>query len=244
MAEAEEPARPAFYALAPGGWRDYVTLLHPPYTAWHLSYAALGAGLAPHVDPTRLVATLGAFLLAVGVAAHCLDELRGRPLGTQIPAGVLRALAVGGLGCAVGLGLIGLRQVGWPLAVLIVVGVVACVAYNLELAGGRLHSDAAFALTWGGFPVITGYVAQTGRIGLGTVAGALFAVLGSLGQRRLSAFARGLRRGRIRVAGTIADAAGERRLDAVGLAAHADDALSLLAGAHVLLAVAVVAVRA
>ena len=24
--------RPAFYALRPGGWRDYVTLLHPPYT--------------------------------------------------------------------------------------------------------------------------------------------------------------------------------------------------------------------
>ncbi len=34
------PARPAFYALASGGWRDYVTLLHPPYTAWHLSYVA------------------------------------------------------------------------------------------------------------------------------------------------------------------------------------------------------------
>ena len=34
----EREARPAFYALAPGGWRDYVTLLHPPYTLWHLSY--------------------------------------------------------------------------------------------------------------------------------------------------------------------------------------------------------------
>ena len=38
-------SRPAFYALAPGGWRDYVTLLHPPYTLWHLSYVAIGAAL-------------------------------------------------------------------------------------------------------------------------------------------------------------------------------------------------------
>jgi len=50
-------ARPAFYALAPGGWRDYVTLLHPPYTAWHLSYVALGAAAAPVLHDDRLAAT-------------------------------------------------------------------------------------------------------------------------------------------------------------------------------------------
>jgi hypothetical protein len=42
----EAEARPAFYALARGGWRDYVTLLHPPYTLWHLSYVAIGAAIA------------------------------------------------------------------------------------------------------------------------------------------------------------------------------------------------------
>jgi hypothetical protein len=70
-------SRPAFYALAPGGWRDYVTLLHPPYTLWHLSYVAIGAALAPHVEVERLVATLVAFFLAVGIGAHALDELNG-----------------------------------------------------------------------------------------------------------------------------------------------------------------------
>ena len=58
----------------------------PPYTAWHLSYVVIGASLAPHVYPTRLWATLAAFFLAVGVAAHALDELHGRPLGTAIPS--------------------------------------------------------------------------------------------------------------------------------------------------------------
>src|SRR5919204_477080 len=88
--------RPAFYALAPGGWRDLATLLHPPYTAWHLSYVALGAAVAPVVHVDRLLAALGAFFLAVGVAAHALDELNGRPLRTRLPDRALIALAAGG----------------------------------------------------------------------------------------------------------------------------------------------------
>ncbi len=43
---APQADRPAFYALTPGGWRDYWSLLHPPYTLWHLSYVAIGAALA------------------------------------------------------------------------------------------------------------------------------------------------------------------------------------------------------
>jgi hypothetical protein len=50
--------RPAFYALRPGGWRDLLTLLHPPYTAWHLSYVAIGAAVAPRLDGHRLLWTL------------------------------------------------------------------------------------------------------------------------------------------------------------------------------------------
>src|SRR5680860_1208414 len=92
--------RPAFYALAPGGWRDLVTLLHPPYTAWHLSYVAIGAAAAPTMRADRLAAALGAFFLAVGVCAHALDELNGRPLRTQLSDRALVALAAAGLGGA------------------------------------------------------------------------------------------------------------------------------------------------
>ena len=66
----------AFYALRPGGWRDYWTLLHPPYTAWHLSYVLLGAALAPAPDPRIVIGAVLAFGLAVGVAAHSFDELQ------------------------------------------------------------------------------------------------------------------------------------------------------------------------
>src|SRR5205814_7935334 len=96
--------RPAFYALERGGWRDYVTLLHPPYTLWHLSYVAIGAGLAPKIDGTRLGATFAAFALALGVGAHALDELRGRPLRTAIPAPVLVVLAAASIAGAAAIG--------------------------------------------------------------------------------------------------------------------------------------------
>ena len=86
--------RPAFYAAKRGGWRDWWTVLHPPYTAWHLSYVVIGASLAPHVRISRLLGTVVAFFLAVGVAAHCLDELHGRPLRTLIPGRALVAATV------------------------------------------------------------------------------------------------------------------------------------------------------
>src|ERR1019366_4982652 len=101
---APQTDRPAFYALASGGWRDLVTLLHPPYTAWHLSYVAIGAAVAPQLHATRLLAALVAFFLAVGVAAHGLDELRGRPLRTHLAERVLIAFAVFGLGAAAAIG--------------------------------------------------------------------------------------------------------------------------------------------
>src|SRR2546421_11991546 len=134
--------RPAFYALSPGGWRDLVTLLHPPYTAWHLSYVALGAAAAPTLHADRLGAALVAFLLAVGVAAHALDELVDRPLRTALTRRTLIALAVVGLGGAVGIGVAGIVIVSPLLAPLVAVGAFLVLAYNLELAGGRFHTDA------------------------------------------------------------------------------------------------------
>ena len=90
---------PAFYATGQrSAWRDVRAVLHPPYTAWHLSYVVLGAMIAPRVNWTTLIATLLAFFLAVGVAAHALDELRGRPLGTAMPSWLLSGAAALGLG--------------------------------------------------------------------------------------------------------------------------------------------------
>src|SRR5438105_494041 len=160
----EGRSRPAFYALAPGGWRDYWTLLHPPYTAWHLSYVAIGAATAPAFDGGKLGATVVAFFLGVGLCAHALDELRGRPLRTRIPTRVLWAIAAIGLAGAVAVGVLGAVKVSWWLIAFVAFGAFIVVAYNLEMFGGAFHGDWWFALAWGAFPALTGYFAQAGAL--------------------------------------------------------------------------------
>ena len=206
---AEELRRlpPAFYARARFASRpafgDWWTLLHPPYTLWHLSYVVIGSCLVGPVDAGRLGWTLLAFFLAVGIGAHALDELHGRPLGTSIPSRVLILAAIIGIGCAAALGVIGVERVGLPLVAFIIVGVSLAVGYNLELLGGRLHTDFFFAASWGAFPVLTGYYAQHERLDIASVAAAVFAFLVSSAQRRLSTPARSLRRKTRDVQGTI-----------------------------------------
>jgi heme O synthase-like polyprenyltransferase len=236
--------RPSFYALERGGWRDYVTLLHPPYTAWHLSYVVIGGCLAPAIAWERLGAAVVAFALAVGVGAHALDELRGRPLQTKIPSSVLVTLAAASIGAACAIGVIGALSFRLWLIVLVPVGLFLVLAYNLELLGGRLHSDLWFGLAWGGFPVVCGYAAVAGEIGVAAVIAAAFAVLLSLAQRALSNRVRFVRRRVDEVNGelTLHDGSKET-LDARWLMAAEEQGLRLLAAASVVLATSLVAFR-
>jgi hypothetical protein len=190
-----DAARPAFSALRQGGWRDYVTLLHPPYTVWHLSYVALGAALAPRMQWGLLGWTVLAFALAMGIGAHALDELQGRPLRTQIPSSVLVALAAVSIAAACAIGVVIARRTTLWLLAFVVVGAFLVVAYNLELFRGAFHGDLWFAATWGAFPVLTAYVVSAERIRGEAVAAAAFAFLVSLAQRRLSTEVRRVRRG-------------------------------------------------
>jgi hypothetical protein len=237
-------ARPAFYALAPGGWRDFVTVLHPPYTAWHLSFVALGAAAAPRIHAGRLGATLAAFLLAVGLSAHALDELRGRPLRTSLSRGVLVALAAGGLVGALGIGVVGAFIVSPWLVPLVVAGGLAVPAYNLELAGGRFHNDWMFALAWGALPAFTGYFAQTLTVRPAGVLVAAACFMASVAQRRLSSPARELRRRTLHVDGQQELEDGTViRLDSARLAGPLEGALSALWLAFVVLAAGLVLMR-
>ena len=188
-----QEVRPSFYALRSGSWRDYVTLLHPPYTLWHLSYVAVGAALAPRFHLDRMLWTLAAFFCAMGVAAHALDELKGRPLQTRIPAPTLVALAVAGLAGAVAIGIGAAVAWGYWLLVFVAVGAVAVPAYNLELA---FHTDLGFALTWGAFPVLTGFFVEAQSLRPEALAAAGYAFALSYAQRTLSTPVRRARRER------------------------------------------------
>jgi len=242
MSEAQ--ARPAFYALAPGGWRDYVTLLHPPYTAWHLSYVVIGACLAPHLYTGRLVATAAAFFLALGISAHALDELQGRPLATRIPEGVLVALSIVPLAAAVAIGIAG--AIAFNLWLLAFVGVWLALVpvYNLELFGGALHNQAGFALAWGAFPLLTGYFACAGTITWVALLAAAYATLTSYVQRVLSTPVRHLRRRVASVSGAfeLRDG-GSEPVTRETIAGASERALQALAAAHVALAASLLVLR-
>jgi hypothetical protein len=236
--------RPAFYALRTGGARDWITLMHPPYTAWHLSYVAVGAALSPAFEWKRLGLALAAFFLAVGVAAHALDELRGRPLRTEIASGALVAAAVVSLAVAIGLGVYGSFAYTPWLVLFVVAGGFLVLAYNLELAGGRFHSDTWFAVAWGAFPLLTGSFVMDERVTLPAAVASVFAYATSLAQRRLSTRVRLLRRRVREVQGRLDRTDGSsEELSRDWLLEPAEGALRALAGGMVALAAALVIMR-
>jgi hypothetical protein len=222
-----EEVRPAFYALRAGGWRDYVTVLHLPYTAWNLAYVALGAALAPHFRTDRMLWTMAAFALALGVSAHMLDELNGRPLQTRIPSRILVVLAAAALAGACAIGIWAATAWGYGLLVFVAVGAFVVPAYNLEWFGGRIHNAWGLALAWGAFPVLTAYFAEAGTLRLPAILAAAFATALILVQRALSTPVREARRQR----GTLAGVEPMER------------ALRILPWANVLLAAALVSAR-
>ncbi|MPZ51816.1 MAG: hypothetical protein GEU79_03640 [Acidimicrobiia bacterium] len=184
---------PAFYAHRGSTWSDIRTILHVPYTTWHLSHVAIGAGLAPDVDWTRLAGTLAAFAVGLGVGAHALDEVHDRPLGTTLGERTLWVLGIGGLLAALAIAVTGMYVISpWVLA-WAVAGVLLCVAYALELSP-IIHSDVGFALAWGAFPAVVGYWAQTESLGWPILFGAAAATVLSAVQRSLSNAAKKIRR--------------------------------------------------
>jgi hypothetical protein len=192
----------------------------------------------------RLGAALGAFFLALGVACHALDELAGRPLGTRLSSKALVGMAGAGLAGAVAIGVLGAVIVSVWLIPLVVTGTFLALAYNLELFGGRFHTDAWFAVAWGGFPAFTGWFVETLHVRAEGLLVALACCLLSVAQRRLSTPARELRRRTESVTGvqTLRDGR-EIELDVARLTAPLEGTLSALWMAMVVLAVALVVAR-
>ena len=186
--------RPAFYALRSGTWRDYVTLLHLPYTIWHLSYVVIGSSAAPTLHVERVGGSMLAFFLAVGLGAHALDEFQGRPLRTGISSGRLLAIAAFSLTGALAIGVLASLTISlWTIPFVLFGGFIVP-AYNLELLKGWFHSDLWIGIAWGAFPALTGYWANAQQLDVQAflIAAGCFAL--TLAHRTLSKQARALRR--------------------------------------------------
>jgi hypothetical protein len=184
--------RPAFYAPTGSLVGDVVSLLHVPYTLWHLSYIPIGAALAPALDLRILTGTLAAFLFGLGIGAHALDEVKSRPLGTRLSDRALWWLGTGAMAVAMAIAIAGGFVVSPWVPLWAAVGIVLAVGYALEWP--VLHTDLGFGLAWGAFPLLVGYWAQTETVTVPVVVIAGAATLLSLAQRALSTPARFVRR--------------------------------------------------
>jgi len=184
--------RPAFYAPTGSLLGDLVSLLHVPYTLWHLSYVPIGAALAPTLDLRILAGTLAAFLFGLGIGAHALDEVRSRPLGTRLSDRALWWLGTGAMAMAMAIAIAGGFVVSPWVPVWAAAGILLAVGYALEWP--VLHTDLGFGLAWGAFPLLVGYWAQTGTLTVPVLVIAGAATLLSLAQRALSTPARFVRR--------------------------------------------------
>jgi hypothetical protein len=118
------------------------------------------------------------------------------------------------------------------------------IGYNLELFGGVVHNDAGFAASWGAFPVLVGYVAESGRLSVGAGLAALGAFALSVAQRHLSSQARLVRRRSTDVSGRITLLDGSAlSIDRASLLAPIEGALAAMSWAIVLLAAGLAVAR-
>jgi hypothetical protein len=149
-----------------------------------------------------------------------------------------------GLAGAVTIGIIGVYKLGPFFALFVIIGTVLVVAYNLELFGGRIHTDLGFALAWGAFPVLAAALAQEQSFRAPAIALALVAALLSAAQRSLSNPARLIRRQAISVEGRIVLADGiVQILDRSALLAPIEKALRFMSWAAITFAVTLILFR-
>ena len=161
------------------------------------------------------------------------------------PPAMLVTLAVVSISAAAAIGIaVAVSRSLW-LLVFVAVGAFLVVAYNLELFGGAFHGGLWFPAAWGAFPVLTAYFASARTLHGAAFAAAGYAFASSWAQRRLSTPVRLVRRRVVAVEGEARLDDGARLpIDADALAAVPEAALKALALAMVLIAVALLLLRA
>jgi hypothetical protein len=187
--------KPAWYTVGGRGvLSDFVNLLHPPYTLWHLSYVLIGIALSPTIYLDRSIAVLVAYFLGLGIGAHALDETMGNPLKTRLSKGKLYSLGFTSLSIAASIGAYYVVTLSALLLPIIVAEVFFALAYNLESFNRRFHNTLVFSISWGILPFVTGYFVNALSISLGAVLTSVAIGILTYVQRTLSLQARSVRR--------------------------------------------------
>ena len=160
--------------------RDYVRLMHFPLPLCMISFATLGALLAPIVHVDRLLWTYLIVFSSLCLASYCFDELKGHPLHTRIPDRQLKILGWAGLVFSLAGGVYLALEINLALLLWIPPSVFVILAYNKELFRGRLHNGPVFSIGWGGIPTLGSYYLQTINLSLTVLLAAAGTIVFSL----------------------------------------------------------------
>jgi len=169
----------AWYARGGSKTRELYTIIHLPYTSMVLSYVLIGAAISPSIYPQRVGLTLLAYFLGLGLSAHALNEIHAKHWGSALSKHELRIIFFLPLTGALAIGAYGMYVLHdhssgglvapLVLLVFIVLETFFLFAYNTELSSGKLHSDLAFAFSWGALPAITSYYVNAVTITLAAI---------------------------------------------------------------------------
>lgn len=173
---------------------EFINLLHPPYTLWHLSYVLIGIAMSPVIHIDRSIAVIIAFFLGLGIGAHALDETMGNPLRTRVSKKFLYIVGFASLSLAILIGLYYAIVVSILILPFVIVESFFAVTYNLEMFKKRFHSDLVFALSWGAIPFLTAYFVNSLSISPAAIVMAAGIGMLTFVQRTLSTQARLFRR--------------------------------------------------
>ena len=169
--------------FGPLKFRVLMGLLFLPYTGMVLSFTLIGSMMTEEIHWSRVWAILVIYFLALGIGAHAVDALGSqgvKPWGTILSKGKLLFLAISSilLGYTVGIYyMVFYTPLLWAIAI---PEGFFLLAYNLEWFGGRFHNDFWFSLSWGGLPVLAGYIIQTNQVSVAALLVALSMMFFSL----------------------------------------------------------------
>ena len=169
----------AWYAKRGSKAGELYTLMHLPYTSMVLAYVLIGAAVSPVLYLDRLLLTLAAYFLGLGLSAHALNELHARHWGDALTprelkaiflAPLIGALTIGGYGAYV---LYHSSRAGLTesiaLLFFIALETFFLFAYNTGFSNGRFHNDISFAISWAALPFMVSYFVNTASITLSAI---------------------------------------------------------------------------
>jgi hypothetical protein len=175
--------------FGPLKFRAFIGMLFLPYTGMCISFTIIGSMLSESIAWDRVLSIFIIYFLALGVSAHAADNLGSKkikPWGNFFSIFELRLMVIGGLSVSYILGIYYIITFVPLLLIIAIIEGFFLFAYNFELFNGLFHNNFWFAVSWGGLPLLAGFVIQTNSISVLSLISSIMAFLVAYTEIRIS----------------------------------------------------------